>query len=125
MARPQLTGTGQVKMQALEDALMQLQLVHGLVERMALVQRQQQPLAPLLGQLRRITVPLQEKLKGHFDPIADQVTQMVLGATRGGSDQRKVVALREGVAGLRSAIEIAQRKVGEQFAVAEKEKSPE
>jgi hypothetical protein len=120
--KPQLTGAGMIKMQALEEASVQLQLLHGLVERMAMVQRAQQPLAPLVAQLRRAAVPLQEKLKGHFDPIADQVTHMVLSATRGGSDQRKVTALREGVGGLRSAIEIAQRKVGEQFAVDEKAK---
>jgi hypothetical protein len=37
-----------------------------------------------------------------------------LAATRGGSEQMRVRALREGVASLRQGFEIAQRKVREQ-----------
>jgi hypothetical protein len=115
MGRAQLTGPGQQRMQALDDALAELQGIHSIVEKLALAQRTQQPLQPWVQQLRRQAAPLAERLKGQYGVIADQLTQMVLVATRGGSELRKVVALREGVAGVRAALEIAQRKVIEQY----------
>jgi hypothetical protein len=47
------------------------------------------------------------------------VSGLILVATRGGNEQRKVAALREGVGQLRSALEIATNKVYEQHAVEE------
>ncbi len=116
MARPQLTGTGVQRLQTLDDALQEVQLVHSLVERMALAMKMHEPLQPYAQRLRRMAPPIADRLKGQFGPIADQLTQLTLVATRGGGDRVKVNALREGVAGVKAAIEVAQRKVYEQFA---------
>jgi hypothetical protein len=51
--------------------------------------------------------------------IADQVTAMLLIATRGGGDQTKVRALRETVAQLRIQLEIAVTKTKEKHTVPE------
>ena len=48
-----------------------------------------------------------------------------LAATRGGSEQMRVRALREGVASLRQALEIAERKVREQHSTVAEGHSPE
>ena len=116
MASSPLSGAGQVQMKTLEEALAQLGRLHSIVEQMALAHKTQQPLQQFGTRLRRAAVPVTDLLKGQFGPIADQVTYLTLIATRGGNDRSKVSALREGVASIRTAIEIMQRKVAEKYA---------
>ncbi len=117
MARPQLTGAGTQLVSMLDDALSHLQRLHGIVEKMAMAVKTQQPTAPFGQHLRRAAGPLVGLLKIRYGVLADQVTGMVLIATRGGNEQRKVTACREGVAQLRAQLEIAVNKVYEQHAV--------
>ena len=70
-------------------------------------------------QIRRAASPLVGLLKGQFGMIADQVTAMLLIATRGGGEQNKVRALRESVAQLRIQLEIAVTKTKEKHTVPE------
>ena len=116
MASTPLSGAGQVRMKTLEEALAHLGLLHSIVEQMALAHKTQQPLQPFGSRLKRAAVPVTDLLKGQFGLIADQVTGLTLIATRGGSDRMKVNSLREGVASIRTAIELTQRKVAEQYA---------
>jgi hypothetical protein len=116
MARPPLSGAGMQRVQTLEEATLQLQSLHVIVEKMAMALRAQQPLQPFVHQLRRASVPLAETLKGHYGMLADQVTALYLVSTRGGGDRVRVNNLREAVGSLRSALDIAIRKVYEDFA---------
>ena len=116
MSRPQLTGAGTQLVHLLEDAAAHLQRLHGIVEKMAMAHRLQQPTAPFGQQLRRAAAPLVGLLKTQYSVLADQVSGLILVATRGGNEQRKVSALREGVGQLRSQIEIATNKVYEHHA---------
>lgn len=117
MPRPQLTGVGSQLVQTLDDAANHLQRLHGIVEKMAMAQRLQQPTAPFGQQLRRAATPLVGLLKAQYGVLADQVSGLILIATRGGNEQRKVMALREGVGQLRAQVEIAVNKVYEHHAV--------
>src|SRR5687768_10226598 len=117
MSRPQLTGIGTQLVQTLDDAAVHLQRLHGIVEKMAMAHRLQQPTAPFGQQLRRAASPLVGLLKGHYSVLADQVSGLILIATRGGNEQRKVFALREGIGQLRSQVEIAINKVYEHHAI--------
>ena len=117
MAKSQLTGVGTQLLHTLEDAATHVQRLHGLVEKMAMAHKLQQPTAPFGQQLRRAAAPLVGLLKVQYTVIADQVSGLILIATRGGNEQRKVSALREGVGQLRAQIEIAINKVYEQHAV--------
>ena len=125
MARPQLTGAGSQLVEMLDSAQTHLQRLHGIVEKMAMAVKAQQPTAPFGQQLRRAAGPLVGLLKLRYAMLADQVTGMILMATRGGNEQRKVTALREGVAQLRAQLEIAVNKVYEQYAVEEAEEAEE
>ena len=116
MAGLKLDGAGTAKMATLEDALAMTQALHAVVERMAMAVRNAQPISSLTPALKRVGTPLAAKLKAQYGMISDQVTQMLLFATRGGGDQVKVRALREGVAQVRTAIEIAVAKVKENHA---------
>lgn len=104
------------RLATLEEAGIQLQTLHTIVEKMAMALRAQQPLQPFVQQLRRASVPLAETLKGHYGMLADQVTGLYLVATRGGGDRVRVNNLREAVGSLRSAIDIATRKLYEEHA---------
>lgn len=117
MSRARLTGVGTQLVQTLEDAAAHLHRLHGIVEKMAMAQKLQQPTAPFGQQLRRAAAPLVGLLKAQYGVLADQVSGLILVATRGGNEQRKVSALREGVGQLRSQIEIASNKVYEHHAV--------
>ena len=117
MSRTQLTGVGTQLMHTLEDAATHVQRLHGIVEKMAMAHKLQQPTAPFGQQLRRAATPLVGMLKVQYSVLADQVSGLILIATRGGNEQRKVSALREGVGQLRSALEIAMNKVNEQHAM--------
>ena len=104
---PQLDGAGIVKMQTLEDALALLQRLHGLVETYAVAVKNHQPAAPYLMNIRRTLPSLAANLKGQFGMISDQVTATNLACGRGGSDAVRVRAMREGVAQVKQALEIA------------------
>ena len=116
MPRPQLTGIGSQLVQTLDTAAGHLQRLHGIVEKMAMAHKLQQPTAPFGQQLRRAAAPLVGLLKGQYGVLADQVSGLILVATRGGNEQRKVMALREGVGQLRQQVEIAVNKVYEHHA---------
>ena len=120
-AGPRLDGAGQAKLAALNDALAQLQKVHAVVERMAIDVRNMRPITSAIPQFKRIAQPLVGQLKAQFGLLSDQVAQMILAATRGGGDQQKVRALREGVAQLRQALEIHVTQVKAKHAIEEKE----
>jgi hypothetical protein len=117
LARTQLTGAGTQLIHTLEDAATHLQRLHGIVEKMAMAHKLQQPTAPFGQQLRRAAAPLVGLLKTQYSTLADQVSGLILVATRGGNEQRKISALREGVGQLRAQLEIATNKVYEQHAV--------
>ena len=116
---PQLDGAGLVKMETLEEATAHLQRLHSIVERMAIAVRSQQNTAQYGMQLRRAGTPLAGLLKGQFGMISDQVTAMLLIATRGGGDQMKLRSLRESVAQIRIQLEIAITKTKEKHAIEE------
>ena len=114
---PQLDGAGNAKMETLEEASAQIQRIHGIVEHMALAVRSQQSTAQYGAQIRRAASPLVGLLKGQFGMIADQVTAMLLIATRSGGDQTKLRSLREAVAQIRMQMEIAVAKTKEKHAI--------
>ena len=112
-----LDGAGLAKMETLEEATAHVQRLHAMVERMAIAVRSQQNTAQFGAQIRRAGSPLVGLLKGQFGMISDQVTAMLLIATRGGGDQMKLRALREAVAQIRTQLEISIAKTKEKHAV--------
>jgi predicted RND superfamily exporter protein len=121
---PNLDGAGHAKMETLEEATGQVQRIHGIVERMAIAVRSQQNTAQFGLQIRRAGSPLVGLLKGQFGMISDQVSAMMLIATRGGGDQAKLRSLREAVAQLRIQLEIAIAKTKEKHTLAEETDEP-
>ena len=117
---PQLDGAGNAKMETLDEATATVQRLHGLVERMAMAVRAHQDTTQLGSQLRRTGSPLVGLLKGQFGMIADQVTALMLIASRSGGDQVKVRSLREAIGQIRIQLEIAVAKTKEKHVLAEK-----
>lgn len=117
MAATKLDGPGIQKMKTLEEVLIGLQGLHGIVERMAMDMKAQKPVGVLAMQIKRMASPLQGQLKGQFAVIADQVSALILAAGRGGSDAVRLRTMREHVGQIRTAIEIAMHKVKEQHSV--------
>ncbi len=112
-------------MAALEDATIRLQRLHGIVEKLAIAVRTQQDIGSFRMQIQRTAVPLASLLKPSFGMLADQVTGLVLIMSRGGAEQMKLRALREGVASVRMQIEIAMNKVKEKHTIGEEKASSE
>lgn len=110
---------GQLKMATLGEATTILQRLHGLVERMASAASKMEPVASHAQQVRRAGAPLVSLLKANFGLISDHVAQMMVIASRSGSDRVRVRALREGVAQLRVQLEIAATRVQANHAVKE------
>jgi hypothetical protein len=113
-----LDGAGTQKMKTLEEALMTLAQIHGMVERMAVEMKAGKNVGIVPTQVKRVAGPLQGRLKGQFGMIADQVSAMILNSNRGGGDAVRLRTLREYVAQIRQSIEFAGTKVKEQHAVA-------
>jgi hypothetical protein len=103
----QLDGAGAAKLETLEAANAQLQRLHGLVETMAMTMRSQKDTSHVGQQMRRAAAPMVGLLKGQFGMIADQVTALLLIASRGGGEQMKLRSMREGIAQIRTSIEMA------------------
>lgn len=102
-----LDGAGIAKMKSLEDAMNQLQRIHGLVEQWALAEKRNMPSSLYSGNIRRSLPILASTLKAQFGLISDQVMATNLASSRGAADGPKIRTLREGVAQIRQAIEIA------------------
>lgn len=107
MAGLRLDGAGQAKMKTLDDALTTLMRINGLVEQYALQVKRNQSGGTFLTNIRRQLPQLSEMLKAQFGMISDQVMQTNLSSSRGASEQMRVRALREGVAQVKTALEIA------------------
>ena len=124
MAGPKLDGAGVQKMKTLEEATMQLQRLHGVVETYALALKRNQPTSLYGMQVKRAISPLVGLLKPQFGLISDQAAAMNLVAGRGGSETAKVRQLREGVGALRQALEIAVVRVKDNHTVKEEPADP-
>jgi hypothetical protein len=119
MGGSKLDGAGTQKMKTLEEALLTLTRMNALIERGAVEVKGNKPLGVIPQQVKRIAVPLQGQLKGQFGLIADQVANFILMSSRGGGgDQAKIRVMREGLAQIKTAIELNVNKVKEQHAVA-------
>ncbi|MCU0622567.1 MAG: hypothetical protein MUF53_01745 [Gemmatimonadaceae bacterium] len=104
---PKLDGAGMAKMAVLEEAQATMALVHSQVEKMGVAIKNKQPTTIFVQSIKRQLTPLTTKLKMQFGMIADQVTAFLLASTRGGSDQVRLRSMREHVAQLKVALEIA------------------
>jgi len=111
MGSTKLDGAGAQKLKTLEEALMSVQQLHGMVERMAMEVTNKKPIGVMPMQLKRMASPLVGQLKGQFGMIADVVSSMILVAGRGGGDQVKVRAYREHIGQIRQLIDFAEKKV--------------
>jgi hypothetical protein len=122
MAGPKLDGAGTEKMKTLDESLIQLHRIHGLVETYALAIKRSQPPQTYLMPIRRALPTLASLLKGQFGLISDQAMALSLGASRGSNEQVRVRTLREGIGALRQAIEVAIVRVKDNHAEEKEEK---
>jgi hypothetical protein len=118
-AGPKLDGAGVQKLKTLDEANVQLQRLHGVVETYALALKRAQPTSLYSMQVKRALSPLVGMLKPQFGLIADQVAALNLVASRGGNEKTKVRILREGVGAVRQALEIAIVRVKDNHMVKE------
>lgn len=112
-----MDGAGLAKMKTLDEALLLLQRIHGLVEMYAVAVKNGQPSAPLVMNIRRTFPTLSENLKTQFGLIADQVMQVQVASTRGSSEAIRIRTLREGVAQIKQALEIATTQTKDRHTV--------
>ena len=120
-AGPKLDGAGIQKMKTLEEAVSQLQRIHGIVETYALALKRKQPTMNYGQPVKRALPPLAGLLKGQFGLIADQVTSLNLVVSRGSNEDTRVRVLREGVGSIRQALDIAAIRVKENHMEKEEE----
>ena len=107
MAGIRLDGAGQAKMTTLDDALLLQQRIHGLVETYAISVKNNKPAGAIMQNLKRQMPVLAAKLKGQFGMISDLATSTNMQMTRGSSEQMRVRTMREGMAAIKQALEIA------------------
>src|SRR5579872_6058348 len=111
MAATKLDGAGTQKMKTIEEALHGLATIHSLVERMGVEIKKNGSVGVIPQQVKRNAGMLQGLLKGQFGIIADQFAGMILAIGRGGNDTVRLRVMREYVAQIRTALEIAANKV--------------
>jgi hypothetical protein len=120
-----LDSAGVIKMKTLDDALLHLQRIHGIVEQYAIAVKREQPSSVFAMNLRRQLPTLAENLKAQFGMVAEQVTSLNLASSRGSSENQKVRTLREGVAQVRQALEIAATQTKDRHALKDDKGSDE
>jgi hypothetical protein len=124
MAGLHLDSAGMMKMKTLDDALLHLQRIHGIVEQYAMAVKREQPASVFAMNLRRQLPSLAENLKSQFGMIAEQVTSLNLAATRGASENQRIRTLREGVAQVKQSLEIAMTSTKDRHAVKDAPAAP-
>lgn len=107
MAGIKLDSAGVNKMKTLDEALLHLQRIHGLVEQYGMALKRNQPTTVFVMNIRRQLPTLAANIKNQFGMISDQVVAVNLAASRGASEQVRLRSLREGVAQVKQALEIA------------------
>jgi hypothetical protein len=123
MAGLRLDSAGLIKMKTLDEALLHLQRIHGVVEQYAIAVKRDQPASVFAMNIRRQLPTLAANLKAQFGMVAEQVTSLNLAASRGASENQRVRTLREGVAQIKQALEIAMTQTKERHQVKDGEKS--
>jgi hypothetical protein len=121
MAGVKLDGAGIQKMKTLDEAVLQTQRLHGIIEHYALALKRKQPTMNFGMQIKRSLPPLVTLLKGQFGMISDQVAALHLVVSRGSNETTRVRVLREGIGSLRQALDIAMVRVKENHAEKEEE----
>ena len=106
-AGPRLDSAGVNKIKTLDDALLLLQRLNGLVEQYAMAVRNAQPSSAFLMNFRRTLPSLAANVKGQFGLIADQALALNLASSRGASEAVRIRTMREGMGQLKQALEIA------------------
>ena len=119
MAGLKLDGAGQAKLKTLEEAMMLMQKIHGLVEQYALAVKRLTPSSMFFNNLKRQLPVLGGKLKGQFGMITDQVSAMTLQITRGSNEPTRIRQMREGVGQITQSLDIAVKQVIEKHTVHE------
>jgi hypothetical protein len=119
MAGIKLDSAGVNKMKTLEEALLLLQRIHGLVEQYGMALKRNQPTGVFVMNIRRQLPTLAANLKNQFGMISDQVTGVNLAASRGASEQVRLRGMREGIAQVRQALEIAVTQTKDKHKVVE------
>jgi hypothetical protein len=114
-----LDSAGLAKMKTLDEALLLLQRVHGLVEQYAMALKANQPTSSLVQNIRRTLPSLAANLNSQFGLIAEQATSVNLAASRGASEVMRLRQLREGVSLIRQSLEIAFAQVRDKHSVKE------
>ena|SRR5215207_4055587 len=117
MAGLKLDSAGQAKLRILDDALLLLQRINGIVEQYALALKREQPTSVYIQNIRRQLPSLAENVKGHFGTIADLILSVNLASSRGSSEAMRLRSLREGVSQIRQAIETAMTQTKARHAV--------
>jgi len=107
VSQVKLDAAGLNKLKALDDALLLLQRINGIVEQYALALKRNQPASVYVQNVRRQLPTLAENLRTHFGSISDLVIGVNLAASRGASEVMRLRVLREGVAQIRTAMDIA------------------
>jgi len=123
MAGMKLDSAGVNKLKTLDEALLLLQRIHGLVEQYSMSLKRNQPTQALLMNIRRQLPTLAANLKNQFGMISDQVTAVNLAASRGASEAVRLRGMREGVAQVKQAIEIAMTQTKDKHKVVEEKHS--
>jgi hypothetical protein len=115
-----LDAAGQNKLKTLDEALLLLQRIHGLVEHYAMAIKRNQSTGVFVMNIRRQLPTLAANLKNQFGMISDQVTAVNLASSRGASEAVRLRQLREGVALIKQALEIAITQTKDKHKVIEK-----
>ncbi len=123
MAGIRLDSAGQNKMKTLEEALLHLQRIHGIVEQYGMAMKRNQPTSVFVMNIRRQLPSLAANIKNQFGMIADQVTSVSLASSRGASEQVRLRGMREGIAQIRQALEIAITQTKDRHKVVDEHKA--
>src|SRR5580704_18157499 len=107
MAGILLDGAGAAKMATLDTAITLLGRIHNLTEQFGLAIKQKAPTGQLISNIKRQLPSLAANLKNQFGMISDLVTAVNLSISRGASEEVRLRSLREGVAQIKQALEIA------------------
>jgi hypothetical protein len=107
MAGIKLDSAGNNKIKTLEEALLLLQRIYGIVEQYGMALKRNQPTSAYIMNIRRQLPTLAANLKNQFGMISDQVISVNLAASRGASEAVRLRSMREGIATVKQALEIA------------------
>jgi hypothetical protein len=112
-----LDSMGTIKILVLDKAVKDIQRINAMTEQLLANSKKGSASPTLVSGIKRNLTTLAAQLKSQFGMISDAVTNLYVQSSRGSNDASRARILKEGIAGIKQAIDIGYAQTKAKHAI--------